>query len=245
MLILTDRANGGIAIYDYLTRGRRCHIVALHQAQTQPLKHTIIVCDIDIGNVTSVRLLRGALRLHRADAAIPLLFLMRDASHFTAALAVSLDATELLSCNERPAVIFAAAERLVHTYKSRNKDATRSARVTKARASDAKSALAGCFDAVKRGEPVSIAQLDRGASVILDAIKQVKIRSWLDVVWQFDDVTYQHCLLVAGLSAAFSLKLGLSSNFICCYRPRFSTMLARPTYPQASSTSLAPFRSPK
>ena len=212
MLILTDRANGGLAIYDYLTRGRRCRVVALHQAQVQPLKHTIIVCDIDIGNMTSVRLLRGALRLHRVDADIPVLFLMRDTSHFTAALAVSLDATELLSCNEPPAVILAAAERLIHTYQSRNKDATRSARVTEARASDAKSALAGCFDAVKRGEPLSIAQLDTGASVILGAIKQVKIRSWLDVVWQFDDVTYQHCLLVAGLGAAFSLKLGLSSN---------------------------------
>jgi putative nucleotidyltransferase with HDIG domain len=34
----------------------------------------------------------------------------------------------------------------------------------------------------------------------------------LDVVWQFDDVTYQHCLLVAGLCAAFSLKSVLTSN---------------------------------
>ena len=201
-------------MYDYLTRGRRFHVVALHQAQAQPLKHTIIVCDVDIGNMTSVRLLRGALRLHRVDADIPVLFLTRDTSHFTAALAVSLDATELLYCNERPAVILAATERLIHTYQSRNKGATRPASVTEARASDAKSALAGCFDAVKRGEPLSIAELDRGASVILGAIKQAKIRSWLDVVWRFDDVTYQHCLLVAGLGAAFSLKLGLTSNHL-------------------------------
>ena len=162
--------------------------------------------------MTSVRLLRAALRLHRVDADIPVLFLTRDTSRFTAALAVSLDATELVYCNERPAVILAAAERLIHTYQSRNKGATRPASVTEARASDAKSALAGCFDAVKRGEPVSIAELDRGASVILGAIKQANIRSWLDVVWQFDDVTYQHCLLVAGLCAAFSLKPGLTSN---------------------------------
>ena len=40
MLILTDRAKGGLAIYDYLTRGRRCHVVPLHQAQAQPLEHT-------------------------------------------------------------------------------------------------------------------------------------------------------------------------------------------------------------
>ena len=34
----------------------------------------------------------------------------------------------------------------------------------------------------------------------------------MDVVWQFDDATYQHSLLVAGLCAAFSLKSGLTSN---------------------------------
>ena len=214
MLILTDRAKGGLAIYDYLTRGRRCHVVALHQAQAQPLEHTIIVCDVDIGNMTSVRLLRGALRYHRVDANIPVLFLTRDTSPFTAALAVSLDATELLFSNEPPAVILAATERLIRTYQNRNKRATRPASVTQARASAAKSALAGCFDAVKRGEPLSIAELDRGASVILGAIKHANIRSWLDVVWQFDDVTYQHCLLVAGLGAAFSLKLGLTSNHL-------------------------------
>ncbi len=214
MLILTDRAKGGLAIYDYLTRGRRCHVVALHQAQAQPLEHTIIVCDVDIGNMTSVRLLRSALRLHRVSPDIPVLFLTRDTSRLTAALAVSLDATELLYCNEPPAVILAAAERLIHAYQSRNKGRTRPPSVTAARASDAKSALAGCFDAVKRGEPLSIAELDRGASVILGAIKQADIRSWLDVVWQFDDVTYQHCLLVAGLGAAFSLKLGLTSNHL-------------------------------
>ena len=212
MLILTDRAKGGLSIYDNLTRGRRCHVVPLHQAQVQPQKHPIIVCDVDIGNMTSVRLLRAALKLHRVDADIPVLFLTRDSSRLTAALAISLDATELVYCNDRPAEIHAAAERLMYAYQSRNKGAKRPASVMEARASDAKSALVSCFDAVKRGEPVSIAELDRGASVVLGAIKQAKIRSWLDVVWQFDDATYQHCLLVAGLCAAFSLKSGLTSD---------------------------------
>jgi putative nucleotidyltransferase with HDIG domain len=212
MLILTDRAKGALANYEYLTRGRRCHIVALHQAQAPRLKYSIIVCDVDIGNMTSVRLLRAALRLHRVDADIPVLFLTRDTDRFTAALAVSLDATELLYCNDAPTVILAAAERLIRAYQSRIKGAKRPASVTEARASDAKSALANCFDAVKRGEAVSIAELDKGASAVLGAIKQAKIRSWLDVVWRFDEATYQHCLLVAGLAAAFAVKLGLTPN---------------------------------
>ena len=212
MLILTDRAKRGLATYDDLTRGRRCHVVPLHQALVQPLKHSIIVCDVDIGNMTSVRLLRAALRRHRVDADLPVLFLAREASHFTAAMAVSLGATELIDCNGPPAALHAAAERLISDYQRSKKAATRPARATEARASDAQSALAGCFDAVKRGEPVSIAELDRGADAVLSAISQAEIRSWLDVVWRFDDATYQHCLLMAGLCAAFALKSGLTPD---------------------------------
>jgi putative nucleotidyltransferase with HDIG domain len=212
MLILTDRGKGGLATYDYLARGRRCQIVALHQAQPQPLRHPIIVCDVDSGNLTSVRLLRAALAFHRVDADIPVLFLTRDTSHRTAALAVSLGATEFIYGADHPATILAAAERLINAYQSRNKGAPRLAAATDARAADAKSTLAGCFDAARRGEPVRVAELDRGANLVLGAIKQAKIRSWLDVVWKFDDVTYQHCMLVTGLCAAFSLRLGLTPN---------------------------------
>ena len=35
MLILTDRAKGGLAIYDYLTRGRSCQVVRGCAARNQ------------------------------------------------------------------------------------------------------------------------------------------------------------------------------------------------------------------
>ena len=34
---------------------------------------------------------------------------------------------------------------------------------------------------------------------------------WLDKVWTHDDATYQHCLLVAGVAAKFSLHLGFAT----------------------------------
>jgi len=207
MLILTDRARDARRIHDYLTRRGRCRVVDLHEAQAQTSIHPIIVCDVEIGNETSVKLLGAALTKHRVDAGIPVLFLTRDSSSRTASLALSLGATELIHSSAPPALILAVAERLID---SKNKPVTRPASTTEARALDAKSALAGCFDTVKRGEPVSIAELNKGANVVLSAIKQTKIRLWLDVVRQFDDVTYQHCLLVAGLVAAFSFRLSLA-----------------------------------
>ena len=209
MLILTDRARDGRALYDYLTR---CHIVDLRQAQAQPSEHAIIICDVEIGNETSVRLLGAALTHHRIDAGIPMLFLARDSSNVTASLARSLGATELVHCDAPPALILAIAERLIDKYQSSRNGATSLASVTTASAADVKMALAACFDAVKQRKPVAIAELDKGASVLLSAIKKTKIGMWLDVVRQYHDVTYQHCLLVAGLVAALSLKLGLIPN---------------------------------
>ena len=159
----------GLAIHDYLTRHGRCHVVDLRQAQAQLSKHLIIVCDVEIGNETSVKLLGAALTKHRVDDGIPVLFLIRDSSNLTASLALSLGATELIHSGAPPARILAVAERLID---SKNKGVTRPASTTEARALDAKSALTGCFDAVKRGKPVSIAELNKGANVVLSAINQ-------------------------------------------------------------------------
>jgi putative nucleotidyltransferase with HDIG domain len=212
MLILTDRAKDGLGIHYYLTRARPCRVVRLNDAPTQPSNHSLIVCDIEIGDENSLKMLGAALARYRLDARIPLLFLTRDRSNVTNSLALSLGATEVVNCNATPGLILAMAERLIGAYQSHNKTASLPASTTKARASEVKSALASCFDAVKRREPVSVAELDRGANVVLGAVKEARIRKWLDVVWQFDDLTYQHCLLVAGLVAALSFKLGLTSR---------------------------------
>lgn len=49
-----------------------------------------------------------------------------------------------------------------------------------------------------------------GAVHIESALRETNVRAWLEVVWQFDDATHQHCLLVAGLAAGFAQHLGMS-----------------------------------
>ncbi|MFD0938235.1 HD-GYP domain-containing protein, partial [Methylobacterium trifolii] len=61
----------------------------------------------------------------------------------------------------------------------------------------------------KAGEPVTAAAIEAGAEIIDRAIHETGIRDWLEMVWRFDDATHQHCLLVAGLAAAFGRNLGL------------------------------------
>ncbi|KQQ45026.1 phosphohydrolase [Methylobacterium sp. Leaf125] len=57
---------------------------------------------------------------------------------------------------------------------------------------------------------VDLAAVEGAIDPVLNAIEEGGLARWLDVVWEHDDTTFQHCLLVAGLTVAFSQSLGLS-----------------------------------
>ena len=52
--------------------------------------------------------------------------------------------------------------------------------------------------------------IDDDTNIVANVVKEVGIRSWINAVRRFDDATRQHCLLVAGLAAAFGSVLGLN-----------------------------------
>ena len=58
--------------------------------------------------------------------------------------------------------------------------------------------------------PVTLDLVEKGGVVITCAISVCGVRDWIEEVRRFDDATHQHCLLVAGLAAAFGTSLGLS-----------------------------------
>ncbi len=60
------------------------------------------------------------------------------------------------------------------------------------------------------GQTLTPAQAETGTALVAQAIHEAGIRDWVRAVQQFDDVTHQHILLVAGLSAAFAGALGLN-----------------------------------
>ncbi|XYD12701.1 HD domain-containing protein (plasmid) [Methylobacterium sp. NMS12] len=59
------------------------------------------------------------------------------------------------------------------------------------------------------GDPITPAIADIGTDLVNRAVGESGIYDWIRAVQQFDDATHQHCLLVAGLTAAFSGMLGL------------------------------------
>lgn len=70
--------------------------------------------------------------------------------------------------------------------------------------------LTEIFAAGRSGKSIAPAMVSAGAQFIEDALRDMHVRDWLDVVWQFDDATLQHCMIVAGLAAAFALDLGFN-----------------------------------
>jgi putative nucleotidyltransferase with HDIG domain len=62
------------------------------------------------------------------------------------------------------------------------------------------------------GGPMTPALVETGTELVAQAVHEAGIRDWVRAVQQFDDVTHQHILLVAGLSAAFAGALGLGAR---------------------------------
>lgn len=82
-------------------------------------------------------------------------------------------------------------------------------RATFAGAVAADAVLTRILDRGRAGTAPTPEQVTHGAEIVLTALDQTDVRTWLDVVWRFDDATHQHCLLVAGLAAGFARHLGI------------------------------------
>ena len=70
----------------------------------------------------------------------------------------------------------------------------------------------GIFGAATSGETIARTAVDEATVSVLETIADGGIRRWLEIVWTYDNATYQHCMLVTGLAAEFARSLGLSAR---------------------------------
>ena len=67
------------------------------------------------------------------------------------------------------------------------------------------------FSATCLGEAVDASQVSTASAAVVDEIESKGLSSWIDTVRKHHSQTYQHCLLVTGVAAAFGQYLGLSA----------------------------------
>ena len=131
-------------------------------------------------------------------------------SHLEQVQAMALGATALLPADASVSDISAV---LVPIIRSTFPQATLAIRLTPLQNIErARLQFGAIFGAAARGEVVSRTSVDDSTASVMTAIVDGGIRQWLEVVWTYDDTTYQHCLLVTGLAAEFAASLQFARN---------------------------------
>ena len=201
IVLLTDRPTASDCIRRDLSLIGPCELVPLHTQRKRAAPASLIVTNVALDGAVQVEMLQSALARHRQPG-VPLLCLLDDTHRRTELQAFAIGATAILNPSAGREQLIVAVIELIGT-----KEVSPNPMV-KADITQAGAAIAQMMDDAAGGTAISQTTLVSGADLVLQAIKTGGIRSWLDVVWNYDDTTYRHSLLVAGLSGAFALKLG-------------------------------------
>lgn len=209
MLLLTDRHDHSRQLARELSLVGRCKVVPLDQATGGSDDHyRIVVSDVSLSSPTTIMLLREALSRLRPKHA-PLLCLVRQRTHLQKSQAFALGATEFLSISTPRVHLLGKVAQLLESSRNGERfledDSSQVARRASVRTGII---IADMLESAETGRPLSPSRISKGSEIILEALETQGLHAWLDIVWQHDDATYQHCLLVAGLAAAFAIKLG-------------------------------------
>ena len=168
-----------------------------------------MITDVGFRHPTDIERLRHLLSRPRA-LATPIVALLRDKSHLERVQAVAVGATYLLPADDSVSDILAALAPIIRSTIPSVAPATS---LTPAQnIEEARLQFGTIFNAAARGEGISRASVDTAAASAMAAIAEGGIRQWLDVVWTYDEATYQHCLLVTGLAAEFAASLQFARN---------------------------------
>ncbi len=211
MLLITDRSDGNPELARRLGLLKPCAVLILgREAPELDQPVSIIVGDVDLGRRESVEAMRQALARHRGKGA-PYLCLLREMTVRTAIQARAIGATEVLPADAAAALLVKTIEQLLGEGEGGD-PARGTVAFTRAQLATAAASLADMLGSVANGAPVPLRAVEASVEAIEQAAGASDIGDLLQVVWSYDDLTYQHCMLVAGLAASFAHQLGFSAE---------------------------------
>jgi putative nucleotidyltransferase with HDIG domain len=131
------------------------------------------------------------------------LFLLRDMSSRCQMQANALGATDILPADVSAAALLDRIGLLLAPPGQSDRAAALERRFVAASAG-----LADLMGAAEAGAGLPMQAIEDSVTALNRAADGGDLNAWLDMVWRHDDATYQHCLLVSGLAAAFAHRLG-------------------------------------
>jgi putative nucleotidyltransferase with HDIG domain len=209
VLLISDRSDQSRELASWIGRICACRTMGL-QDRPEPAKDlAVIVTDVAFRDPARVAQLRALLSQCRG-AAKAVAALLRDDSRHEQVQAVALGATCVLpSTASSVEVSRAVASALEKAFPSMQAMA---ALASAQQVEQAGLEFQGLFQAAASGNAFTRNEVDTAAGSVIDTIADGGIRRWLEIVWTYDNTTYQHCMLVTGLAAEFARSLGLSAK---------------------------------
>ena len=203
IVVVSDRPDQSKSLVDAVNAVAECRVVGTEETWDRLGPFRGVIADITLSRPEAKRCLRR-LASRPGGGRPPLICLTRGDGQAAFTEARNLGATMCLSALVEPRMVVGSLVREVWPDKSvADLVVTREAK----RAGTLMSSL---FKAAEAG-PVDMGSVERGVDPVLDAIHEGGLSRWLDEVWAYDDVTFQHCLLVSGTAAAFAHSLHLSA----------------------------------
>lgn len=209
VLLISDRSDQSGELASWIGRICSCRRMGLHDQPQSAKDLAVIVTDVAFREPAHVARLRSVLAQYRG-AATPVAAVLRDDSRHEQVQAVALGATCVLpstaSSVEVCRAIASALEAACPTVPAMAKLAA-AEEVEQARLE-----FQGIFGAATNGQTFTRAEVDDATGSVMAAIADGGIRRWLEIVWTYDNTTYQHCMMVTGLAVEFGRSLGLAAK---------------------------------
>ncbi|CAO4134619.1 hypothetical protein OFEAOIEE_LOCUS2353 [Methylorubrum extorquens] len=204
IVVLSDRPDRSQSLVDAVRAVAECRVVGTDETWARIGPFRGVIADITLSRPEAKRCLR-LLASRPARTRAPLICLTRGNEQSAFTEARNLGATLCLSALAEPRMVVGSLVREVWPEKS-----VADLVVTR-EAERAGTLMTRLFESAQTG-PIDLPSVERGIAPVLDAIHEGGLSRWLDEVWAHDDVTFQHCLLVSGVVAAFAQNLGLSAT---------------------------------
>jgi putative nucleotidyltransferase with HDIG domain len=208
LVLYTDQPDSRADLLHALEQIAPCAVLGASEAPP-PGPCVAVVIDLDLLLPLPLIGLRG---LIAGNPGLPRVFLMRTMGQRSLSAARSLGGRLCLPMDTPITTVIEALQAQLRpaTPQRPSRPVPGSPGVVQA-ASRASAAIANLLDSARDHGTVDAAVIDASLEPILGAIGMGGLNAWLETVRAYDDATYQHCLLVAGLAATFAIDLGFST----------------------------------
>jgi putative nucleotidyltransferase with HDIG domain len=188
-----------------------CRIIGLDEYTDAAELPSAVVLDVDFNRPAGFEHLRQLLSAPRRSAT-PIFALLRNDTHAQRIQAAAFGASTVLPPRTSYSRICDVVARIVAPPTVPDLPGSAATATPAENLEQARLRFGTIFDAAVGGDPVERAVVEQATQSVTAAINEGGIRQWLDIVWTYDDATYQHCMLVTGLAAAFARGLHFADN---------------------------------